>query len=271
MKRFLYMLIIVFLTFTPALAGKYDTQLLTMEEELYGINYADQNDETRLARLEQSVYGTVSQNSIAERVKKISDDLCADVINEKIKPCKDTFMAEEESKLAADETVSYPALDRVETKLFNKTYEKNDLDNRLARIEKHLFNQTYDKDSYNERVERIKNNVFKEDYRMASQNAYYDDLSYGSGMRSEDLSGLNRNLFTGRGKTSFEDRLSSLENQMLGGSYNYDTDEERINRLNSAYKAQKSMNKYDSNRFQQGLSTAMQIGAMILMVLCMVL
>ena len=129
----------------------------------------------------------------------------------------------------------------------------------------------YDSDSYNERVERIKNNVFKDDYRMALQNAPYDDLSYGSGMRSEDLSGLNRNLFTGRGRTSFSDRLASLENQMLGGSYDYDTEEERINRLNSAYKAQNSIKKYDSNRFQQGLSTAMQVGAMILMVLCMVL
>ena len=272
MKRFLCILFAVILTFSPAIsAGKYDKQLMTIEEELYGINYSDQSDEKRIARLEQSVYGLVSKKSLAERVKKISDDLSADVIDEKIKPCEDTFMAEEEA-LAADETVRYPVLDRVETKLFSKMYDKNTLDNRLARIEKQLFNnQTYESESYNERVERIKNNVFKEDYRMASQNAPYDDLSYGSGMASGDLSGLNRNLFTGRGRTSFSDRLASLENEMLGGSYDYDTEEERINRLNSAYKAQHSIKKYDSNRFQQGLSTAMQVGAMILMVLCMVL
>ena len=90
-------------------------------------------------------------------------------------------------------------------------------------------------------------------------------------MRNGDLSGLNRNLYTGSGRTSFSDRLANLENEMLGGSYDSDTEEERINRLNSAYKAQQSIKRYDSNRFQQGLATAMQVGAMILMVLCMVL
>ncbi len=273
MKRFLIIIFAALITLTPSIsAGRYSAQLLTIEEELFGINYADQSDETRLARLEQSVYGTVSKQSIQERVRKLSEDLSADVIHEKIEPCEDTFIAQEdEEELASDSTVQYPALDRVETKLFSKTYGSNDLAARLVRIEKQLFNETYDKDSYNERVERIKNNVFKEDYRTASQSAYYDDLSYGSGMQSGDLSGLNRNLFSGRNRTSFSDRLASLENEMLGGSYDYDTEEERINRLNSAYKAQNSIKKYDSNRFQQGLSTAMQVGAMLLMVLCMVL
>ena len=273
MKRFLYVLFTILITVSSGICSdKYSDRLLTIEEELYGINYSDQSDETRIARLEQSVYGVVSKKSLAERVKKISEDLSADVIDEKIKPCEDTFMAEEEEEaLAADETVRYPVLDRVETKLFNKMYDKSSLDDRLVRIEKQLFNQEYKSDSYNARVERIKNNVFKEDYRMASENAYYDDLSYGNGIQSGDLSGLNRNLFTGRGRTSFSDRLASLENEMLGGSYDDDTEEERINRLNSAYKAQNSIRKYDSNRFQQGLSTAMQVGAMILMVLCMVL
>ena len=105
MKRFLCILFAVILTFSPAIsAGKYDKQLMTIEEELYGINYSDQSDEKRIARLEQSVYGLVSKKSLAERVKKISDDLSADVIDEKIKPCEDTFMAEEEA-LAADESV----------------------------------------------------------------------------------------------------------------------------------------------------------------------
>ena len=273
MKRFLYLLFTILLTLTPVPASdKYADRLLTIEEELYGINYSDQSAETRIARLEQSIYGVVSKKSIDERVKKISDDLSADVISEKIKPCEDTFMAEEEAEeLAADETVRYPALDRVETKLFSQTYDKNTLDDRLVRIEKQLFSRVYEDDSYNARVERIKNNVFKDDYRMASENAYYDDLSCGNGMRNGDLSGLNRNLYTGSGRTLFSDRLANLENEMLGGSYDSDTEEERINRLNSAYKAQQSIKRYDSNRFQQGLATAMQVGAMILMVLCMVL
>ncbi len=273
MNRFLITLFIIFATFTPAIcASKYNAQLITIEEELYGINYSDQSDETRLARLEESVYGVVSKNNLATRMKKLSDDLSADVIKDKIKPCEDTFMEDESSEeLASDETVRYPVLDRAETKLFSKTYEKDSLDNRIARIEKQLFNQTYLNDNYNARVERIKNNVFKEDYRIASENAHYDDIYNGSGMTSGDLSGLNRNLFTRKGQTSFSNQLANIENQMFGSSFDSDTEQQRIDRINSAYKAQNSIKKYDSNRFQQGLSTAMQIGAMLLMLVCMIL
>ena len=242
-----------------------------IEEELYGLNYSDQSDEMRLARLEQSVYGTVSKRGMAERLNKLSADLSADVFDEKISPSEDTFNSEE---VAEDTTVRYPALDMVETKLFSATYGGSSLKSRIVRIEQKLFNQVYDSDDYNTRVERIKNNVFQNDYRMASEGARYDNdyFSYGApSFDSNDLSGINRNLYSGMGRTSFADRLASLETQMFGSSYDFDTKEERMNRLDSAYKAQKSIKKYDSNRFQQGVSTAMQVGAMILMMLCMVL
>ena len=252
--------------------GKYAQELYQIEEELYGINYADQSDETRISRLEKSVYGVdFAKKSTSERMKRLVADLSADVIDEKITPTEDTFAEEE---IAEDSSVKYPALDRVETKLFSQVNDKVGLNARIVKIEKHLFNQTYDKEDYYSRVERIKNNVFKDDYRMASEGSYSDSYFYnGSGntFNSEDLSGLNRNLYNGAGRTTFSDRLANLENQMLGGSYDFDTEEERLNRLNGAYKAQKSIKKYDSNRFQQGMSTAMQIGAMLLMVLCMVL
>lgn len=267
MKRVLCVIFVLFISCTWNVgfcSSKYDTQLLKIEEELYGINYSDQPDEKRLARLEQSVYGIVSQKAISERIKKLSEDLSADVLDEKISPTEDTFAEEE---LAEDNTVRYPVLDRVETKLFHKTYDKTDLKSRIVRIEKHLFNSTYDKEDYNTRVERIKNNVFQNDYQIASESGY-EDVPYYS---SNDLSGLNKNLYNGFGRSGFSDRLAALENRMLGGDYNSDTDEERLNRLDGAYKAQKSIKKYDSNKFQQGLSTAMQVGAMILMMLCMVL
>ena len=272
MRRFLFVLLltIVLIPSANSAPSRYSDTLYKIEEELYGLNYSDQTDETRLARLEQSVYGTVSKRGVAERIKKLSEDLSADVIDEKITPTEDSFSSEE---VAEDSSVRYPALDRAETKLFSRTYADSNLKARIVRIEQHLFNQVYDKEDYHTRVERIKNNVFKDDYRMASEGAGMDDYyySYGAGsLNSDDLSGLNRNLYNGS-RTSFADRLSSLENQMFGSDYGFDTEEERLNRLNGAYKAQNSIKKYDSNRFQQGLSTAMQVGAMILMMLCMVL
>ncbi len=265
MERFLgIVLILCMFSGVGICSGKYEEQLFRMEEELYGINYSDQTDDKRLARLEQSVYGIVSKKPISERVKRLSDDLSADVLSEKIEPTEDTFAQED---LAEDSTVRYPALDRVETKLFSKTFDKSGLNSRIVKIEKHLFNKTFENEDYNTRVERIKNNVFQEDYKLASESGY-EDVPYYS---SNDLSGFNRNLYNGYGRSGFSDRLAALENRMLGGEYDFDTEEERLNRLDGAYKAQKSIKKYDSNRFQQGLSTAMQVGAMILMMLCMVL
>lgn len=275
MKRILLcMLMLICVINLPGIASsKYANQLYKMEEELFGIDYSDQSDETRLTRLEKSVYGIPSkQKNLGERVARLTSDLSADVLDEKIPPTEDSFADEEE--LAEDSTVRYPALDRVETKLFSRPNDKSGLNARIVKIEKHLFNQTYDKDDYHTRVERIKNNVFKDDYKLASEGSYSDSYFYnGSGntFNSEDLSGLNRNLYNGSGRTTFSDRLASLENQMLGNSYDTDDEFDRLNRLDSVYRAKKSINKYDSNRFQQGMSTAMQIGAMLLMVLCMVL
>lgn len=272
MKRILScILIICCVTGTQVFAKtKYSEKLYKIEEELYGLDYSDQSDEERLTRIEKSVYGVASnKKNIDERISRVYSDLSADVFNEKITPVEDSFEMEE---LAEDSSVRYPALDRVETKLFRQINDKSGLNARIVKIEKHLFNQVYANDDYHTRVERIKNNVFKDDYKLASEGAISDDYVFNrTTFNSEDLSGLNRNLYNGAGRTTFSDRLASLENQVLGGAYEFDTDEERLNRLNSAYKAQKSIKKYDSNKFQQGMSTAMQIGAMLLMVLCMVL
>ena len=58
---------------------------------------------------------------------------------------------------------------------------------------------------------------------------------------------------------------------MFGTEFSNEDAQTRIKRLNSANKAKKSKPKYDSQKFSQHMSTAMEIGAMILMILAMVL
>lgn len=70
---------------------------------------------------------------------------------------------------------------------------------------------------------------------------------------------------------STENRLARLENAMFGTQFSEDDTETRINRISSAYNAQKSATKYDSNRFAQNMTTAMQIGTILLMVLACIL
>ena len=58
---------------------------------------------------------------------------------------------------------------------------------------------------------------------------------------------------------------------MFGTNFASDDNETRINRISSAYKAQKSADKYDTNKFSQNITTAVQIGTLLLMVLACIL
>ena len=70
---------------------------------------------------------------------------------------------------------------------------------------------------------------------------------------------------------SMEKRLSRLENVMFGTEFPDDDQQTRASRIASAYQAQKSSSKYDSNKWQQHMATGMQLGMLILMVLACVL
>jgi hypothetical protein len=66
-------------------------------------------------------------------------------------------------------------------------------------------------------------------------------------------------------------RLTRLELTIFSSSFVDDDPETRLDRLSSAYRARKSAKKYDSNKFAQHAATAMQIGAILLMILAAVL
>ena len=68
-----------------------------------------------------------------------------------------------------------------------------------------------------------------------------------------------------------DSRLSRLENRMFGTEFTDDDEQTRINRITSAYKAQKNSSKYDSNKFARNMTTAMQIGTILLMMLACIL
>ena len=67
------------------------------------------------------------------------------------------------------------------------------------------------------------------------------------------------------------DELAQMEYETFGTEFSNEDTATRIKRLNSVNKAKKSSSKYDSQKFSQRMSTAMEIGAMILMILAMVL
>lgn len=162
------------LTSTQATLGK-------IEDSLYGFQYNNESDLSRLSRIENTVYGTTSSMPQAERLAKLSKDISADSIGKEIEPVEDTFAEnpdyiEEEPVASAD--VSYPAVDEMEQQVFKQAFPKQDIKTRLSNLEKKMFNKTYS-DDLSTRVDRLKAEIKPPslmDNRVAqSSNAFYDE------------------------------------------------------------------------------------------------
>ncbi len=296
-KLFTYFAIITYLfSFYPlAACAMNKTQIATIskiENNLFGFDYTNDSDQNRIARLEKTIYGETSNGNLNRRLEKLSADIFADQIGLEIKPVEDTFREEEESLAQADSTVNYPIVDEIEQKLFNKTYKNRDFHTRIVTIERKLFGKIYDVDDYATRMDRIKAEVMPQTLARENNRFNYDD----NALSSADLSALERsryNRYTTMpyGQESYtrpyanygdtmppkyspnelNDELAQLEYDMFGTEFSNEDTQSRIKRLNSVNKAKKSSHRYDSMQFSQRMSTAMEIGAMILMILAMVL
>lgn len=291
-----------------------------LEDSLFGFQYNDENDLTRLDRIETSVYGAPSKLSQAQRIAKLRKDLSADLIGQEITPREDTFA--EDSGYWVDNppkeasNITYPAVDELEKLVFNKTFPKDDITKRLSNLEKKTFNKTYN-DDLNTRTERLKAELkpqsFMDNSIAQSSNAFYDqndvvplggDFHMNKYMQHDpyDYSAFNARqraladeydnnapLFNREPKKAslstvekklmkqnfnddtMENRLARVEQYMFGTVFGGDDQQTRLNRISSAYNAEKSAGKYDSNSFARNMTTGVQIGMLILMVLACIL
>lgn len=292
-KILIYTFILLNIIMLQPIYASNDSTLSRIENDFYGFDYSNDSAENRVKRLEKAIYGKTSTGNINKRITRLSGDISADVIGLEISPTKDTFLADEPE----EDNVNYPIIDEIETKIFGKTNTKLDFHSRIVKIEKKLFNKIYDVDDYSKRVDRIKEKIWperiaKNSYNTESLTDYYDD----NAISSKELAGTNQSRFNmpfGQRKYSrpytnygdlsgtddaiaanrdnLTDDLSQMEYDMFGTEFSNDDTQTRIKRLNSVNKAKKSSARYDSQKFNQYMSTAMEIGAMILMILAMVL
>ena len=298
-KIFSTLLILIYTAISlTAVAATQSSTISKIENDIYGFDYTNDSSKSRVERLEKTIYGKSSTGDINKRIKKLSADISADVIGLEIPPCEDTFAQEE--KLAEDSSVNYPVVDEIEQKIFNKTYKNRDFHSRIVAIERKIFGKIYDVDDYSTRMERIKAKVMPD--MLAKSNEEFDDSVYIPGSRYYDDNALSSADLSGTGNSRFRmpfgqrnysrpyanygdmtggaavpytpnlnDELAQLEFETFGTSFAEEDTTSRIKRLNSASKAKKSSSIYDSQKFSQRMSTAMEIGAMILMILAMVL
>lgn len=296
--------------------SQYAPVLTKMEKSLFGVDFSSQNDEARVKRIEENVYGAPSASPMPTRISKLSQDLSVDLIGKEIKPKKDTFEDPEDSIKEeipkADSNVNYPVVNKLEQKVFGREVKNPDINQRLANLEQKVFKKTYS-DDLNSRVDRLKQAVAPE--MLANKNTD-DDAESTYIPDSDDILGQNsadnfsaaspiqdgddftpsynsqkfRDNFQGSSdiaiplaavekrvlKKSFPDdtvgnRLTRLELNVFHSTFVDDDPETRLDRIASAYQAKKTSKKYDSNRFAQHAAAAMQIGAILLMILAAVL
>ena len=295
-KLTIYILIIlIILTLTIICPNKsycanktQNAEISKIENDIFGFEYSKDDIKKRVERLEKNIYGKTSSGDLLQRLKKLASDVNADLIGLEIEPVEDTFA---EKETIADNTVDYPIVNEIEKKLFNKTYKERDFHTRIVTIERKLFGKIYDVEDYSTRMDRIKSKVMPETIVQSQQNDIYGRDEYT--LTQSDLSGLNSSRYSGmfgqknytrpyanygnygnaitQSPPNMNEELAQLEYDTFGTEFTNEDTKTRIKRLNSVNKAKKSAPKYDSQKFQQRMSTAMEIGAMILMILAMVL
>ncbi|MBQ6516311.1 hypothetical protein IJI31_03935 [bacterium] len=265
MKHIIYAIILMVLFLN--LPSYANNTLSKIENSLFGIEYTGQNDSERLARLEKSIYGKTFNDSNLKRTQRIFDDLSADEIGNEIEPKFDTF-AEEDEIIELQEKVNYPVIDEIEEKVFKKKFSDKDINTRLASLEKFSFSQTYEKDSFSDRVERLRKDILGT--RIDDMNYEYQEEEYNDYPKSNGLA----NSFDNPDYNYYSAPKNDIEKDEIyyfNRTFDNETMSQRKKRIKSIKKAQRQASGYDNNKFQQGLSTAMQVGAFILMILAIVL
>lgn len=295
MKKILIFIATIFLFSASVTANNYSETFSKIENMLYGFEYNNDSSETRLSRIEDTIYGVSRSGNIDNRVSKLEKDISASNFGKEITPVEDTF------EEVADANIQYPAVDELEQIIFSNIFQNKDIKSRLSALEEKTFGRAYD-DDLASRVDRLKaeikpNSFINNQIAQSSNDFYYDDIvpleknyhlerydspskfdyeEYNSGKFSQLKKANITNVENSVLRRTYQDdkmqnRLSRLENAMFGTQFNEDDEQTRLNRISSAYKAQKSASKYDSNKFSQNMSTAIQIGSMLLMILACIL
>lgn len=286
--------------------SQFSPVLAKMENSLFGMDYNNQSDDARLKRIEDAVYGAASTNSTTARVDKLKKDLAVDVIDQKIKPKRDSFEEDQDASREiipkADSSVNYPIINELEKQTFGKEFKTIDVTQRLSNLEQNVFKKTYN-DDLNSRVDRLRAAVMPEKSFVAdngSDDSDYSQDNFASQIPQSDynysgipdynkdnsvnddcqgssdivvpLSAIEKKVL----RKSFPDdtvpnRLTRLEMNIFTSTFPDDDEKTRLGRIASAYQAKKTSKKYDSNKFAQHAATAMQVGAILLMILAAIL
>lgn len=236
MQKFIIFLIIyTVLGLGTSAKSHYSEVLNKIEGSIFGVQYSKQSDTERLNRIEQNVYGKISsEKNIKLRIQKLSEDISADVFGQEIQPKEDTFAQDEPIHIEGSQIADN-----------NASYSTED-------VEYSDYSQPKD---------------FEYQKNMPK---YEPKMNFAQNTDEKVLKNLEKKFLKREySEDNIERRISRLEYGLFNTNFTEDNVETRLDRLSSVYAAQKSSKKYDS--MSKHLSTAVQIGTMLLMVALMIL
>ena len=302
-KKFktLFSLLTIFFLNLQGFALTPTQNLALIENHIFGYENQKLQDSERLNKIEKFVYGFPKKSTTKERLAKLNTDLGLDINatakNYSNNPTNNASY-EDYSNEPTDPSAQYPIVDNMEEILLKQTYKTENIYKRLDRLEKKAYGKI-SQGSLSDRVEKLSALVKPispkqtketfDDY-MANNDEYnyYSPTTKGNPRASSGqihiqesqlnpntsatLLSLEKNLLGKSYPTdTTNERLSRLEKKILHKEFTSEPNELRLERLATIANAQQTSQVYKENKLMQHLSTGVQIGGMILMILAMIL
>ena len=292
MKKLLFILLILLISCGECYPKEnIESPVAAIEKTIFGYKYDNENETKRVERIEQYLYGVKKSGNIQNRINNIKNDI--GFVPQKINKNKTENLDSSGSNntnrlnqdlmnLKEDASVDYPVVDAMEQEVFNTTYKSENIYKRLDRLETKIYNKT-STESLNKRVERLAVSLNPQKHITSSQNVNsghnLDNYYRKSGMETIDdqtmpfqLAVLEQELLRGNyTNDNISNRLSRLEQKLFKRTYTTDSDINRLQRIMVAYEAKKDSYKYENNRKMQNVATMSQIGGILLMILAILL
>ncbi len=257
--RKIFIFIILFF-FSPLCFAMSDSEYLSvLENNLFGLHYDRDTVAVRLKRIENNVYGKSVAGSEQSRILKLKKNYPY--------PVSEINLNQSYSVPKTETYSSYPALEKLEMKVFGKSFSDENIYSRLDKLEMQVFQMKYS-DELNNRVTRLSEKILgiNTESRIATD---ADNIQSGSDIM-QMINQLEMQSFkrTFDGDT-IDSRISRLENFVFSEPFPDASPRERLDRLSTVMEAQKSSGLYDDNAANQlsAQNAPLTISAMILLLL----
>ena len=298
MKK-IYVLLCVYSMLICCASASELSDVSIIENQLFDVEYKNETISKRLDRIEEYLYGNIQTGTSSERIKRISDSAG---ISFEPKQTAEQKRVSAADFMPEDKNVTYPVIDMLEEQTFNKNFQGENIYKRLERLEQKAFGKINDGD-LSSRTDKLKASILaikpdkityddnykpntiereyfypKNNNNYETQSYYYsEDMGYPTGGAAGadvnyGLSALENFVF---GDTyahmSSNDRLSKLERKLLKKTFDNDDINSRMERIATVASAKGSSGQYSENKWAKYLSTGVQVGSIILMILAMIL